>query len=128
MKNQTFLDVSSFTMEEVSQEILETSAPPSSPFLSLYESEEAGGMIDPEAEEYFQFLNELYDKEFDEALFGLTSEAAALYEVRFMHEHGDPRIVGYEAERLPQSALCPARYGGRGYAWESGNRTQSARF
>jgi hypothetical protein len=107
MKNQTFLDVSSFTMEEVSQEILETSAPPSSPFLSLYESEEAGGMIDPEAEEYFQFLNELYDEEFDEALFGLTSEAAALYEVRFMHEHGDPRIVGYEAERFLNQHFAP---------------------
>lgn len=109
MNNQApFLDVSSFTMEEeVNQEIFETSAPPSSPFLSLYESEEAGGVIDPETEEYIQFLNELYDKEFDEALFGLTSEAAALYEVRFMHEHVDPGIVGYEAERFLNQHFAP---------------------
>ncbi len=108
MKNQApFLEVSSFVMEEVSQEILETSAPPSSPFLSIYESEEAGGVIDLETEEHVQFLNELYDEEFDEALYGLASEAAALYEARFMHEHGDPRIVGYEAERLLDQHFAP---------------------
>jgi hypothetical protein len=108
MKNQApFLEVSSFVMEEVSQEILETSAPPSSPFLSIYESEEAGGVIDSETEEHVQFLNELYDEEFDEALYGLASEAAALYEARFMHEHGDPRIVGYEAERLLDQHFAP---------------------
>ena len=106
MQNQ-FLDVSSFVLEEVSQDVLETSSPPSTPFLSIYESEEAGGVIDPETEERVQFLNELYDEEFDEALFGLASEAAALYEVRFMHEHGDPRIVGYEAERLLDQHFSP---------------------
>ena len=90
MKNQApFLNISSFAVEEVTQEIFETSTPPSTPFLSLYESEETGGVIDPETEEYVQFLNELYDEEFDEALYGLVSEAASLYEVRFTHENGD---------------------------------------
>lgn len=108
MKNQApFLDLSSFATEKVSQEIFETSTPPSTPFLSLYESQEAGSVIDPETEEYVQFLNELYDEEFDEALYGLVSEAAALYEVRFTYEHGDPGIVGYEAERFLNQHFAP---------------------
>lgn len=108
MENQApFLDVSSFAVEEVSRDVLETASPPSTPFLSLYESEESGYLIDPETEEYVQFLNELYDNEFDRSLSALASEAAALYESRFMHEHGDPRIVGYEAERLLNQHFSP---------------------
>lgn len=108
MKNQApFLNISSFAVEEVTQEIFETSTPPSTPFLSLYESEETGGVIDPETEEYVQFLNELYDEEFDEALYGLVSEAASLYEVRFTHENGDFRIIGYEAERFLNQHFAP---------------------
>ncbi|AYK14180.1 MAG: hypothetical protein ACOX7X_09700 [Methanosarcina flavescens] len=108
MKNQApFLNISSFAVEEVTQEIFETSTPPSTPFLSLYESEETGGVIDPETEEYVQFLNELYDEEFDEALYGLVSEAASLYEVRFTHENGDSRIIGYEAERFLNQHFAP---------------------
>lgn len=108
MENQApFLDVSSFVVEEVSRDVLETASPPNTPFLSLYESEETGYLIDPEAEEYVQFLNELYDNEFNRSLSALASEAAALYESRFMHEHGDPRIVGYEAERLLNQHFSP---------------------
>jgi len=108
MKNQApFLDVKSFVMEEVNREVLETAAPPSSPFLSIYESDEAGGLIDPKAEEYVAFLNELYDEEFDEALFGLVHEAAAIYETRFMHEQGDTQTIGYQAERLLNQHFAP---------------------
>jgi len=108
MKNQApFLDVKSFVMEEVSRDILETAVPPNSPFLSLYESEEAGGLIDPETEKYVTFLNELYNEEFDEALFGLVNEAAAIYETRFMHEQGDPQTIGYQAERLLNQHFAP---------------------
>lgn len=108
MKNQApFLDVSSFVMEEVSRDTLWTSGPPSSPFLSLYESEEAGGLINPETEEYAAFLNELYNEEFDEALFGLVNEATAIYETRFMHEQGDPQPIGYQAERLLNQHFAP---------------------
>ncbi len=108
MKNQApFLNISSFAVEEVTQEIFETSTPPSTPFLSIYESEETGGVIDPETEEYIQFLNELYDEEFNEALYGLVSEAASLYEVRFTHENGDLRIIGYEAERFLNQHFAP---------------------
>lgn len=106
-KQAPFLDVSSFIPEETSQELLETAAPPNSPFLSLYESEEAGGLIDPEAEEYAIFLNELYDEEFHEALAGLVEEAAAIYETQFLHQHEDPQTTGYQAERLLTQHFAP---------------------
>lgn len=110
MKNQTpFLDVQSFVMEEVSRDTLATSVPVSSPFLSLYESEEGNGMIDPEAEAYVTFLNELYDEEFDEALSGLVNEATTILEIHYLHEKEDedPQTVGYQAERLLNQHFAP---------------------
>lgn len=108
MKNQApFLDVSSFIAEEVSRLPLETSAPPSSPFLSLYESEEGGGLVDPETEEYVAFLNEFYDEEFHQALSTLVNEAAAIYETSFPHEQEDPQTIAYQAERLLNQHFAP---------------------
>ena len=108
MNNQApFLDVTSFVTEEVSRDPVETFAPASSPFLSLYESEVTGDLIDPETEEYTIFLNELHDEEFHEALSGLVSEAAALYETRFMHEQEDPQTIGYQAERFLDLHFAP---------------------
>ncbi len=107
MKNQPpFLDISSFVIEEVSRNDLETSVPPNSPFLSLYESQE-GGLVDPETEEYVTFLNELYDEEFDEALFALVDDAATIYETHFPHEQEDPQTIGYQAERLLTQHFAP---------------------
>ena len=110
MKNQApFLDIMSFDMEEGSRAVIEreTSVPPSSPFLSLYESDEAGGSIDPESEEYVVFLNELQDEEFHEALASVWNEAAAIYETHFSHEQGDPQTIGYQAERLLNQHFAP---------------------
>lgn len=108
MKNQApFLDVRSFIAEEVSQASVETLAPSASPFLALYESEEAGGLIDPETEEYVVFLNELYDEEFHEALTGLVNEATAIYETQFQAELEDPQTIGYQAERLLAQHFAP---------------------
>lgn len=108
MKNQApFLDVSSFITEEVSRLPLETSVPPSSPFLSLYESEEGGGLVDPDTEEYVAFLNEFYDEEFHEALSTLVNEAAAIYETHFPHEQENPETVSYQAERLLDQHFAP---------------------
>ena len=108
MKNQApFLDVRSFVMEEVSREILQTAVPPSSPFLSLYESEEGGGLVDPETEEYAVFLNEFYDEEFHDALSTLVDEAATIYEAQFLHEQEDPQTIGYQAERLLNQHFSP---------------------
>ena len=95
-----FLNVSSFVMEEVKEDINRLSASSSSPFLSVYESDEDGELIDRETEEKVEFLNELYNEEFDEALFGLVNEAAALYETRFVNELANPSANGQEAERF----------------------------
>jgi hypothetical protein len=126
-----FVDVKSFTAEEemppaeqpaFSQNL--TSA--STPFVSIYELEEEGGLVDPRAEEYVAFLSELYDEEFDESVFELVNEAAALYEeyltrsfedeftrdlgaVRFLEGHSEPlageleRMLGALAERFGQT-------------------------
>jgi hypothetical protein len=108
MKNSApFLEVRSFAEEEVTRAVLEASGPPSSPFLAVYESEEAGGLLDPQSDDYVVFLNELYDDEFEEALFHLASEATALHEARFQHEQGEPRAMGYEAERLLNQHFAP---------------------
>jgi len=110
MKNQTpFLDIMSFEMEEGGRTVIEreTSLPASSPFLSLYESDEAGSLIDPESEEYVVFLNELQDEEFHEALASVWNEAAAIYETHFSQEQGDPQTVGYQAERLLNQHFAP---------------------
>lgn len=110
MNNQTpFLDVRSFVTEDESRSIVEQEAsiPASSPFLSLYESEDDGGLIDPEAEEYMIFLNELYDEEFHEALSTLVNEATAIYETHFLHEWEEPQIIGYQSERLLNQHFAP---------------------
>lgn len=110
MKNQApFLNIMSFEMEEESRAGIEreTSVPRSSPFLSLYESDEVGGLVDPESEEYVVFLNELHDEEFHEALASVWNEAAAIYETRFAHEQGDPQTIGYQAERLLNQHFAP---------------------
>jgi hypothetical protein len=110
MRDQApFLDVRSFVTEEGSRDLLEreTSVLPSSPFLSLYDSEEGGGLVDPETEQYIAFLNELYDDEFDEALSALINEAAAIYETHFLNEQENPQIIGYQAERLLNQHFAP---------------------
>jgi len=109
MNNQSpFLDVRSFSTEDENQSVVssETSFSSFSPFLSRYESEE-GGFVDPEAEEYAAFLNELYDTEFDEALSALVSEATAIYETQFPYEQESPTAVGYQAERLLTQHFAP---------------------
>lgn len=82
MTKTPFLDIASFTVQEVDSAQQPTSSTPvsGSPFLSIYELEEYGGSTDPNAEEYVAFLSELYDEEFDEAVFELVNEAAGLHD------------------------------------------------
>ena len=109
MSNQaTFLEVRSFVAEETPPvRQFETPAAASSPFLSLYEAESGGGVVDPRAEQYAVLLNELYDEEFEDTLHALVSEAAALHEARFAQERSDTRANGYEAERLLEQHFAP---------------------
>src|SRR5215204_4300823 len=73
----------------------------------MSEFEEGAGLADPETDEYVTALTEFYDEEFDEALYALVDEAAAIYETRFPHEQEDPQTTGYEAERLLDQHFAP---------------------
>jgi hypothetical protein len=93
-----FLDFKSFIAEEAEQEEPEVRSTPAarSPFMSVYESEDGENAFDdPARVAYSTFVNELYDEEFDEALFELVTDA------RNMHQ--DHLASGYspsEADRL----------------------------
>jgi hypothetical protein len=78
-----------------------------SPFRSVYELENEAGSIDPEAEEAMEFLNQLYDEEFDEAVFELVSEANELYQDRFESEFGDPLAQKMQAARMIEQHFAP---------------------
>jgi hypothetical protein len=78
-----------------------------SPFRSIYELASDEGTIDPEAEEVMEFLNELYDEEFDEAVFELVSEADEFYQDRFESEYGDPLAPKMQAMRMLEQHFAP---------------------
>ncbi len=106
-----FLDVTSFPKQQ-SETIEETTTPPvvhtvSSPFVSVYEMEDGEARVDPESEEFIQFLGELHDQEFDDAVFEIVNEASALYEDRFIHEYKDMSSQTMESERFLQQHLAP---------------------
>lgn len=82
-----FLDSASFALPQT-----ELEAPPAfpmagSPFLAAYERSPDTDLLDPEAEEYVVFLNELYDEEMDGALFELAAETSTLYEQLVENEY-----------------------------------------
>jgi hypothetical protein len=108
MNSQTpFLEARSFFSEEApaGQDVFEVARSAPSPFLSIYEAEGGGPATDPLAKEYVVFLNELYDQEFDEALFELAGEAAELYEAQPPPDYGQP--VGYHVEQMLQQHFAP---------------------
>jgi hypothetical protein len=93
-----FLDSSSFAREEAeTQEPVRATSGVLSPFVSVYELSEGESTYydDPVREAYSTILNELYDEEFDEALFELLTKAKSLH-----HEHLASGSTEIEAERL----------------------------
>jgi len=109
-----FLDVTSFPRQqlEILEENITRSAPisPSSPFVSVYEMEGGAERVDPESQEFIQFLGELHDEAFDDAVFELVNEASALYEDRFIHEYQDTSSQSTEAERFLQQHFSPLKH------------------
>ena len=99
MNNQApFLDVRSFVTEEPEAEAIEVRASPPvrTPFLSVYELEDGEGSYnDPVREAYAALVNELYDEEFDEAMFELETHGRALHDEQIVN--GSSRM---EADRL----------------------------
>jgi len=93
-----FLDSKSFITEEseAQEPELRSTLPVRSPFISVYEMAEGESAVDdPVREAYSTLVNELYDEEFDEALFELATDARNL--------HQDHLASGYssnEADRL----------------------------
>lgn len=79
-----------------------------SPFQSVYELESEEGIVDSETEEVMEFLDELYDEEFDEALYELINEADELYQNRFESEYaGNPIAQKIEAQRVLEADFAP---------------------
>jgi hypothetical protein len=106
-----FLDVRSFEVETLEgvdeQEGLVASYVAASPFLSVYEMGEQQITVDSEADELAEFLAELHDQEFDEAVAELVQGAAELVEDRFVSESGGAAVQSVEAERLLEEHFAP---------------------
>lgn len=91
-----FIEMQSFVREESEVFASETPTPAlGSPFVSVYELEGHTEFVDPEQEAYSTLAQELYDEEFDEALFELMIEARGLHE-----EHMVSSAQSVEGERL----------------------------
>ena len=104
-----FIDIASFEAEalEVQEGTSAAGARTASPFLSIYELEGHEDGEDPDAEAVAEFLAELYDLEFDEAVVDVVNEAAALVEDRFASETGDPYVRVRNIENLLQAHFAP---------------------
>ena len=92
-----FLDFKSFVAKEnETQETAVRNVPSvGSPFISVYESGEGESEYeDPNREAYSSIVNELYDEEFDEALFELLTDARDLH-----HEHIVSGLSDFESEQ-----------------------------
>lgn len=90
-----FLEMRSFGREEAEVFLSEAAAPAQgSPFVSVYELE-GYAERNPEQEAYAALVQDLYDEEFDEALFELLVEARGLHEEQLL---ASP--LGIESERV----------------------------
>jgi hypothetical protein len=91
-----FLEMRSFVREESEGFASEMLTPAlGSPFVSVYELDGQTEYLDPEQEAYSTLVQDLYDEEFDEALFELMTEARGLHE-----EHMLSNAQSVEGERL----------------------------
>lgn len=71
------------------------------PFVTQYVLEETGETLDPEAEKFAEMLAELYDYEFDEAVFELVNEVSNLYEER----ESEPMLEAYFEPLIRETEL-----------------------
>ena len=91
-----FLEMRSFVHEESELFASETPTPAlGSPFVSVYELDGQLEYADPQQEAYSTLMQDLYDEEFDEALFELMTEARGVHE-----EHMLANAHSLEGERL----------------------------
>jgi hypothetical protein len=93
-----FLNLSSFEIEAAEAQEAEdrATAPIRSPFVSVYEAIEGeGDYDDPVREAYSTIVNDLYDEEFDDALFELLTDVRNLHQDHLTSGHTQT-----EADRL----------------------------
>jgi len=109
-----FLDVTSFprAQSELMEDNMSPSVPisVSSPFVSVYHMEDGAKRIDSESEGFVQFLGELHDEGFDDAVFELINEASALYEDRVAHEYQETSSQANGAEHFLQAHFLPLEH------------------
>ena len=109
-KSTPFLDVSSFELPELELDTVaeaESFSFMGSPFISSYAYNESEVLVDSEAEEYAEFLSELYDEEFNDALFEIAAEAAEVYETFMESEYGNTAAYQREAMRRLEAHFEP---------------------
>ncbi|MGH7335541.1 MAG: hypothetical protein ACREKS_22905, partial [Candidatus Rokuibacteriota bacterium] len=102
-----FLDFKSFVAEEAEAPESEFRSPPTarSPFLSVYELEDGESAVDgPTREAYSTLVNELYDEEFDEALFELLTDARSLHQDHLTSGHSQSEADRLVTQRFSQLA------------------------
>ncbi len=88
MVRSPFLDMQSFALEEAEAPRAQPGPPAWSPFLSVYESADGENLADePLREAYTTLVNDLYDEEFDEALYELTTTAKGLHQEHLSSGH-----------------------------------------
>jgi hypothetical protein len=93
-----FLEMRSFVREESEVFASERATPAlGSPFLTVYEIDGQASYADPQQEAYASLVQEMYDQEFDEALFELMTEARGLHEEQLVSTG-----ASVEGERLLQ--------------------------
>jgi hypothetical protein len=103
-----FLEMPSFVSEETDSFAAE--APPraiGSPFLAVYELDGQSEFADPEREAYASFVQDLYDEEFDEALYELMTSARGLHEEHMVSNSADTdgeRILRQHFSQLVREA------------------------
>jgi hypothetical protein len=102
-----FLDFKSFVAEEAEAPQAEFRSPPAarSPFVSVYELTEGESAFDePVREAYSTLVDELYDEEFDEALFELLTDARSLHQDHLASGHSQSEADRLVTQRFSQLA------------------------
>ena len=105
-----FLDFKSFEAEEPAARETELRTIPtvSSPFVSVYESGETENVYeDPAHEAFASIAEQLYDEEFDEALFELYTETRGLHDEHLasgMSDSESERVLSQQFEQLARES------------------------
>ncbi|MFX0198367.1 MAG: hypothetical protein ACFFCW_19790 [Candidatus Hodarchaeota archaeon] len=77
------------------------------PFRSVYELNGQEELMEPEEEAFAEFLTELYDEEFDEAVYELMGEMSEIYESQLSTGYGNMVAQEAQTEQYLEERLTP---------------------